>query len=324
MTLTLDSMKYFIILPCANLSLGHINLLRYCRAIQSLHTSRRPTIAYFVKQIQIMIGVAQRSIRSSLQYLHQYRSILPSRVLRPANFYRTSHISPGHRDEYPKNDRKYPVSSSAQAATEKRPRASSTSEPLPTDQASVWNIANAVTTGRLIAAPLTAYWIICESYDFALGALVFAGISDWLDGVLARRLNLRTVLGSYMDPLADKLLVSCATLSLAYQDVLPPWLAALIVSRDVVLMAGSTYLVHRKLGLRSWSLSKHGLTDAVEPFFISKVNTALQISLSFAGVICASNWELITPENLLHLGHVTAVTTGASAAMYGYEFFRLR
>lgn len=190
---------------------------------------------------------------------------------------------------------------------------------------SPWNVANAVTLGRIVAAPLTGYWILQEQYDLALGGLLYAGASDWLDGFLARRFRLRTVLGSYLDPAADKLLITTSTICLAYQHVIPPWLAALIVGRDAILVAGWSILLGEKAGSFSPVRVYHaGGTYAIQPVFISKLNTAMQISLSFAAVVSAGNWAIIGEPVVHGLGLATALTTTGSGLSYGLQFARRR
>jgi cardiolipin synthase len=118
----------------------------------------------------------------------------------------------------------------------------------------------------------------------ALIGLALAGASDWLDGFVARKLGVNSVLGSYLDPLADKVLVGSIALSMAYAGLLHPALVALVVARDVVLLSGS--FIHRAYTL-GWQWSGWaeffkigaGGAEKVEPLFISKVNTVLQLAL---------------------------------------------
>lgn len=190
-----------------------------------------------------------------------------------------------------------------------------------TEKVSPWNIANAVTVGRILAAPLTGHWIVTGYYDMALGGLIYAGISDWLDGFLARRLNLHTVIGSYLDPAADKLLISTTTVCLAHQDVIPTWLAALIIGRDVALVVGWGAILQGKAGTFTASrIYANGVPKAIEPLMISKVNTAMQITLCFAGVISAGDLNIITGPVVEGVGLATALTTSASGVSYALEY----
>lgn len=189
--------------------------------------------------------------------------------------------------------------------------------------ASPWNVANAITVGRIVAAPVTGYWIFNAQYDYALGGLLYAGISDWLDGVVARRFKLQTVIGSYLDPLADKLLVSTTTTCLALKGVIPLYLVGMIVGRDLALVGGWMVLVRRKTG--GYGLSKLvqvARGNALEPLYISKVNTALQISLGFSGVLYAGEWGVVSDGLLRGLGLVTVASTVASGTSYAARFLR--
>lgn len=180
-------------------------------------------------------------------------------------------------------------------------------------EVSNWNVANAVTIGRVIAAPLTGYCIMSGNYGLALTTLVYAGVSDWADGFLARRFKLQTVLGSYLDPAADKLLITSTTVCLAAQDVIPTWLVGLIVVRDVALVTGWALLRARRQQNTS-------INTGIKPLFISKVNTSLQITLSFAGVLCAGDWGIVGTETIHTIGLATATTTTLSGISYAYQY----
>lgn len=185
-----------------------------------------------------------------------------------------------------------------------------------------WNIANAVTAGRIIIAPVTGYWILSGDYDYALGGLIYAGISDHIDGVLARRFKLRTVLGSYLDPVADKLLIFTTTCSLAGQGIIPVWLAALILSRDAAIISGSALIIHKKGGINRIIASSHDLQTSIEPSLISKLNTTMQITLTLSAVLYACEWEIISSSLLDAIQWGTAATTTISGAVYGRSFWK--
>ena len=108
----------------------------------------------------------------------------------------------------------------------------------------------------------------------ALGAFVFAGITDAVDGYIAKRFDQRTELGAYLDPLADKTLIVSIYVSLAIFGFIPPWLVILVVSRDFMIVGGvllSTF-VDKPL--------------AIQPLLVSKANTLAQIV--FAALVLAS------------------------------------
>ncbi|MBT8352055.1 MAG: CDP-alcohol phosphatidyltransferase family protein, partial [Deltaproteobacteria bacterium] len=86
------------------------------------------------------------------------------------------------------------------------------------------NIPNILTLLRILLTPLFVIFLLKHLYSFALIVFTLAGISDGLDGFIARYLNQRTTLGAYLDPIADKLLVTAAYVSLAILNIIPPWL----------------------------------------------------------------------------------------------------
>lgn len=187
---------------------------------------------------------------------------------------------------------------------------------------SPWNIANGITAGRILMAPVTGYCIVEGRYDLALGGLIYAGISDWLDGMLARRYNLQTVVGSFLDPAADKLLISTTMVCLAWQMILPKWLVALVVGRDLALVAGWAMLSRNRVIGNGNRMSSPVLQfDAVKPLFISKVNTGLQIALGFTGVVHAGDWGLVSEGVLQSVCAATAISTTASGMSYGHQFW---
>ena len=130
----------------------------------------------------------------------------------------------------------------------------------------VINLPNLISAARLCAVPF-AVWLTLR-HELATTFVVFglAGISDAVDGWLARRRG-GSALGAILDPLADKALLVCMFVALAWIGVLPAWLAVLAVTRDVLIVAG--------LGV----LWLRGVSVRMRPLLISKVNTALQLLL---------------------------------------------
>lgn len=102
-----------------------------------------------------------------------------------------------------------------------------------------WRIAtvpNALSASRLLGVPLFLWLLLGPHADLlALAVLMYAGISDWADGVLARRLHQYSRLGELLDPAADRLYIVATLIGLVLRGILPFWLAALIVGRDVAL-----------------------------------------------------------------------------------------
>ncbi|BDA47473.1 probable cardiolipin synthase (CMP-forming) [Coccomyxa sp. Obi] len=112
----------------------------------------------------------------------------------------------------------------------------------------VYNVPNAISLARLISGPFVAYFILHEYWATALGTLAVAGASDWADGYAAKHYGQSSVLGSYLDPLADKVLVCCTVGALAQQGSLPVALAGIIIGRDVLLVTGAFVDRARKVG----------------------------------------------------------------------------
>lgn len=154
--------------------------------------------------------------------------------------------------------------------------------PSLTPHENIYTVPNLLTFSRLVAAPFIGYAILHDAHVWALGLFAYAGVSDLLDGWIARRWNLQTVVGSVVDPMADKTLMTVLTVSLAYGGALPVWLAVVILGRDVGLGIAAIYyrwisLPPPKTFSRYWDFS---LPSAeVRPTTISKYNTFLQLGL---------------------------------------------
>jgi cardiolipin synthase len=100
----------------------------------------------------------------------------------------------------------------------------------------VWTVPNLLSALRLLGVPLFLWLVLGPKADaWALGLLVVSGITDWLDGFLARRWNQLSVLGQLLDPVADRLYLLAVVVGLALRDVIPWWMAVLLPLRDVLL-----------------------------------------------------------------------------------------
>lgn len=109
----------------------------------------------------------------------------------------------------------------------------------------VATIPNLISFSRLVMVPFFAWAIFTRHDALALGLVVLSGITDYLDGYLARRLNQMSRLGQSLDPAADRLFILATLLGLAYRDLVPWWVVVLIVSRDVLLVLGTAPLLRR-------------------------------------------------------------------------------
>jgi cardiolipin synthase len=172
------------------------------------------------------------------------------------------------------------------------------------------NAPNLISLARLAAVPVVVWLILSSKYTWAFGVFVAAGISDAVDGLIAKRFNAETAVGRYLDPLADKALLMSVFVALGHEGHLPLWLVILVVSRDVMILAGAV------IGL---ILMEH---YRVTPSLTSKVNTTAQIVL--ACVVLAELGAGIGYDELtLVLHYVVAATTLISGAMYVARWMRL-
>jgi len=171
------------------------------------------------------------------------------------------------------------------------------------------SLPNAITIARILLVPFTVWLII--GHEFALALLVFlaAGLSDAVDGTIARRYGLQSELGSYLDPIADKALLVSMFVSLAILGALPTWLAILVVTRDV-LIVGAVLLA-----------MVLGRPVEMKPLPVSKANTVAQIF--FAGVLLFTLASGLAFDRLLDAGEViVAMLTLASGAIYMRNWVR--
>ncbi len=215
-------------------------------------------------------------------------------------------------------------------------------------RAGVLNGPNAISLARLLSGPLIAHWIVAGDFHLAAPALAVSAASDWADGALARRLQLKdNVLGTYLDPLADKVLVGSVVGALGWTGALPAPLVALVLGRDAALVAGATALRARALGWRwpgaaeffrivppggegvgggeeknpkdpaaaSAAAAAPSAAAPVQPILSSKVNTGVQLAL--VGAALADAW-LGWPGRgaVWALGGAAAATTAWSAGAY--------
>ena len=127
------------------------------------------------------------------------------------------------------------------------------------------NIPNFITLLRIILVPVIVILLIQGSFLKALIVFIVAGLSDALDGFLARVLKQQTVLGAYLDPIADKALLASSFVTLSILHIIPSWLAVIVISRDFIILLGISVL------------SIMSISVEIRPTFISKVTTALQL-----------------------------------------------
>ena len=146
---------------------------------------------------------------------------------------------------------------------------------------------NRITLTRMVSTPLLAYWIIFDHPELALVGCTLAGLSDYLDGYLAKTYNMTTTVGTYLDPLADKLVINVLAVSLWTCGVLPGPLVALWASKDAVLVAGTGLYLYRQQGSANFLKTSVASTGAlkVQPSFLGKANTVLQFATLGVGIV---------------------------------------
>jgi cardiolipin synthase (CMP-forming) len=135
------------------------------------------------------------------------------------------------------------------------------------------NIPNFLSLLRIILVPAVVIFLIQGSYGKALITFVCAGLTDALDGTLARWLNCQTVLGAYLDPIADKLLLTASFVTLSVLGIIPSWLTVLVISRDFIILLGIAIL------------SLMAIPYKIKPAFVGKMTTALQIGIIFLALL---------------------------------------
>ncbi len=164
-------------------------------------------------------------------------------------------------------------------------------------------VPNVITLARLLAVPATVWLILQNRLDLAFLVFAAAGLSDALDGWLARVLDQRSQIGALLDPVVDKALLVCVYVTLAGIQVLPDWLAILVVFRDALIVGGLLLL---------WMV---GQRPVIRPLMVSKVNTVLQIGLAALALFTAGFGPPMEPA-LWALAWLVAASTVASGVAY--------
>lgn len=171
------------------------------------------------------------------------------------------------------------------------------------------NIPNCITLARALLVPVIFWLLLTGRTQTAFYLFVLAGISDAVDGFLAKRFNWQTELGAYLDPLADKLLVVCIFIAMGWLGELPSWLVIAVVSRDLLIVMAV---------MLSWVL---GRPVRIRPLAVSKANTVAQIVLA-AVVLADSGFKLGLGPVRDGLAILTVALTLASLAAYLVTWLR--
>lgn len=171
------------------------------------------------------------------------------------------------------------------------------------------NLPNFITLIRVILIPFFIGLLMYHHYQAALGVFLFACVTDALDGMIARLMHLKTELGAFLDPLADKLLTMSAFVTLALLGELPVWLVITVVSRDIILALGSLVIYFT------------GHTMTIRPSLLGKSTTVLQlvvITITLAHIAYGMNSQAVA-----FFQWTTAVFTVASGAQYVHRGMKI-
>ncbi len=164
------------------------------------------------------------------------------------------------------------------------------------------NLPNLLTLMRIILTPAMVIFLLDRKIDYAFAVFVVAGVTDGLDGFLARVLKQKTKTGAILDPIADKLLLNTAYATLVAIGYIPNYLAVLVISRDVIIVMGVLllFLFHRGI--------------EIKPTLLGKLTTLFQLGTIF--FVFASHFFVLSSWVLPAFYTVTAVLTVLSGLHY--------
>jgi cardiolipin synthase len=166
-------------------------------------------------------------------------------------------------------------------------------------------IPNLITLFRILLTPLFIIFLIQGNYRKALGVFILAGVSDLADGLIARTWQQKSRLGSYLDPLADKILMSASFVTLAIYKQIPPWLTVVVLSRDVALAMGVVVFRLADIPL------------VVRPSLAGKWTTTFQL-ITVGFVLLNKIWRF-PPLVLPVFFWITCILTTVSGLQYFYR-----
>jgi cardiolipin synthase len=173
-----------------------------------------------------------------------------------------------------------------------------------------WTVPNQITFLRFVLLPIFLICLFYQRYGWALVLLIAAAFTDALDGLMARWLNQKSELGMFLDPLADKFLLSGAFLVLAFKGVLGWWLTILVLARDVIILATALVIV-LVVGPRTFP-----------PSLFGKLTTSLQILLILVVITSATFPAMGLSETVRGLVYAVAAATVVSGVHYSVTIAR--
>ncbi|MEK6655999.1 MAG: CDP-diacylglycerol--glycerol-3-phosphate 3-phosphatidyltransferase [Nitrospirota bacterium] len=173
----------------------------------------------------------------------------------------------------------------------------------------MYNLPNLITLSRILMIPFFVNFLVYKYYGYAFAIFLLAGISDGLDGFIARSSKQKTKLGTFLDPMADKLLLTASFVTLAALHLIPVWVSIIVISRDIIIIIGALMLILFQDDLK------------VSPSMTGKATTLFQIVyivLLLLFIVIGKNIDNIKPIMWIMIG-----ITIASGAQYIYLGFKL-
>ena len=171
------------------------------------------------------------------------------------------------------------------------------------------SIPNIITLGRIMLVPIIVWAIVSSQMEVAFAVFLIAGISDAVDGFLAKRFNMTSELGALLDPLADKALLVSIYMALGIWGAIPRWIVILVVSRDIMIVAAV---------IISWLFDR---PVEMKPSKVSKLNTVAQILLALV-VLASLGFAFDAEWAIQSLTALVAMLTLASVVIYIIEWMR--
>ena len=170
-------------------------------------------------------------------------------------------------------------------------------------------VPNLITTIRIILAPVFIIYLINDQFFSALIVFLICVVSDGVDGMVARLFGLQSKLGTYLDPLADKILLVAAFITLSVSGFFPAWLTVTAIARDVMILLGVFVLFLNRLEFN------------IKPSFLSKITTCLQFIAVVA--VLSKDYVPLSSRNYLYIFYVTAFFTISSGLHYMHYWFKM-
>jgi cardiolipin synthase len=218
-------------------------------------------------------------------------------------------IKDGAFQDKPASNRARAIARAAHSSLGNRPVPDNVAPAVAYARGDPLSLPNLITLARILLVPVMVWAIASDQMMVAFVLFLIAGISDGVDGFLAKRFGMATEVGAYLDPLADKVLIVSIYVSLGVVEAIPRWLVILVVSRDLLIVGGI---------MLSWVL---GNPITIKPANVSRANTVAQIVLG--GVVIAARafrWDIWLPVALLMA--LVAVLTLLSIGVYLQEWVR--